>query len=55
MSSFGSGAGSDSFSFVVQDAIEAKVGLAPKVSDYINRKSMVSYVTYAKYKEKIWR
>jgi len=55
VSSFGSGAGSDSFSFIVQDAIDEKRDLAPKISDYVDRKLMIDYVAYAKCTRKILR
>lgn len=50
--SFGSGAGSDAFSIVVQDAIEEKRELAPKTWDYINRKKHIDYALYAKHRRK---
>ncbi len=55
VASFGSGAGSDAFSFVTQEALEEKKNLAPLVSDYIKRKKYISYATYALYKGKIPR
>ena len=48
MTSYGSGAGSDSFSITVTDAIEQKRTLAPPVKYYMNRKSYLSYSIYAK-------
>jgi len=51
--SFGSGAGADAFSVVVQDAIEEKRNLAPTVDDYIKRKIYVDYALYAKFWGKI--
>ena len=46
MTSYGSGAGSDSFSIKVTDLIEEKRQNAKKVQDYIDNKE---YVTYAQY------
>ncbi|MGD0329954.1 MAG: hydroxymethylglutaryl-CoA synthase [Nitrososphaeria archaeon] len=51
MTSYGSGAGSDSFSITVKDAIEQKRMLAPPVKYYINKKSYLSYSIYAKNKK----
>jgi hydroxymethylglutaryl-CoA synthase len=53
VASFGSGAGSDAFSFVVQDGALAKRNHAPTVSDYIKRKQNIDYAIYAKYRKKI--
>jgi len=51
---FGSGAGADAFSIVVQDAIKRKRDLAPKVEDLINkRKVYVDYGVYARLWNKI--
>ena len=50
MTSYGSGAGSDAFSFVVTEEIE-KIQSYPYSTDYyLNRKEMVDYGTYARYK-----
>lgn len=51
--SFGSGAGSDAFSLVVQDGIETRRHLAPKVKDYLERKSYIDYATYARFRSKL--
>jgi hydroxymethylglutaryl-CoA synthase len=48
MTSYGSGAGSDSFSITVKNAIEQKRILAPPVKYYTNKKSYLSYSIYAK-------
>ena len=53
--SFGSGAGSDAFSLVVEEAIEVKRDRAPGVVDYIERKRYVDYATYARFRGKILR
>ncbi len=45
---FGSGAGSDAYSFIVTDKIEEVRDLAPKVDDYIARKKYVDYGMHAK-------
>ncbi|RLF82451.1 hydroxymethylglutaryl-CoA synthase [Thermococci archaeon] len=50
--SFGSGAGSDAFSLIVQDAIEEKRELAPRTMDYVNRKKYLDYALYAKHRGK---
>lgn len=53
--SYGSGAGSDAFSLVVGDAIEAKREVSPKVLDYVNNKVNIDYGTYAKYRQLLVR
>ncbi|HID60737.1 MAG TPA: hydroxymethylglutaryl-CoA synthase [Hadesarchaea archaeon] len=53
--SFGSGAGSDAFSMVVKNAIEEKRDLAPKVTEYVDKKTYVDYSTYAKYRKLLVR
>jgi hydroxymethylglutaryl-CoA synthase len=53
--SYGSGAGSDAFSLVVRDAIEAKRDASPKVLDYVNNKVNIDYGTYAKFRQLLVR
>lgn len=53
VTSYGSGAGSDSFILTVSDAIEEKRNLAPLLKDYVDRKIIVDYTTYMKYRRKI--
>ena len=53
MVSYGSGAGSDAFSFVVQDAIEEKRPLAPPVRVFIERKKYLDYASYARFRGKL--
>ncbi|MEW6748567.1 MAG: hydroxymethylglutaryl-CoA synthase [Candidatus Micrarchaeota archaeon] len=53
MTSFGSGAGSDSFMMTVTDRIDAARDKAPKTKDYIERKKYIDYATYIKYRKKI--
>ncbi|MDH5401991.1 MAG: hydroxymethylglutaryl-CoA synthase [Candidatus Heimdallarchaeota archaeon] len=51
--SYGSGAGSDAFSFVVTDEIEEVRNNAPDTDYYINKKEMLNYAIYAKHRRKI--
>ena len=51
MTSYGSGAGSDSFSFVVTDKIDAKRNLAPSVDHYVKRRTYIDYAIYSKFKK----
>ncbi|MCS7139185.1 MAG: hydroxymethylglutaryl-CoA synthase [Candidatus Nezhaarchaeota archaeon] len=53
MVSYGSGAGSDAFSFMVQDAIEEKRDRAPKVSAFLARRMEIDYSLYVKFRHKI--
>jgi len=53
MTSYGSGAGSDSFSFIVTDKIQEIQDKAPKVSDYVEYKKNINYAQYAKHRSKI--
>ena len=53
VTSYGSGAGSDSFSFIVTDKILERRDLAPKTRDYINNKEYINYGTYVKLRNKL--
>ncbi len=53
MTSFGSGAGSDSFSIKVSDKINEKRARQIKVADYIANKKYIEYTTYLKYRKKL--
>jgi len=53
MTSYGSGAGSDSFYITVNDAIENKRDMCPKTWDMIHNKRYIDYATYTKYRRKI--
>ncbi len=53
MTSFGSGAGSDAFSFRVTDQLDGIRSGAPSVSDLLAEKEYVDYATYARHKGKI--
>ncbi|HEW89743.1 MAG TPA: hydroxymethylglutaryl-CoA synthase [Candidatus Bathyarchaeota archaeon] len=53
MVSYGSGAGSDAFSFVVQEAIEEKRPLAPPIKAFLIRKKYVDYASYARFRGKL--
>ncbi len=50
--SYGSGAGSDAFSFVVTDEIENKRDRAVLVDQYISRRKELDYAMYAKHRGK---
>ena len=51
--SFGSGAGSDAFALRVTDAITERQGRAPKTRDYIARRTVIDYATYARLRGKL--
>ncbi len=53
MTSFGSGAGGDSFEIEVTDKIESVRNRAPKTADYIANKKYIDYANYLKYRNKI--
>jgi hydroxymethylglutaryl-CoA synthase len=51
--SFGSGAGSDAFSFVVTERIAGRKRLAPSTKAYLARRKEIDYATYARYRKKL--
>ncbi|MBN2478293.1 hydroxymethylglutaryl-CoA synthase [Candidatus Micrarchaeota archaeon] len=51
--SFGSGAGSDSFILTVTDLIEERRNKAKLVKEFVDEKKYISYATYAKYRGKL--
>jgi len=51
--SYGSGSGSDAFSITVNDKIEERRDLAPKVESFLENTIHVDYSIYAKYKGKL--
>lgn len=53
MTSYGSGAGSDSFSFIVTDKILERRDLAPKTRDYIENKEYIDYGMYVRMMKKL--
>ncbi len=53
MVSYGSGAGSDAFDLVVTDKIEDVKRRAPSTRDYINRRTVIDYATYCRYRGKL--
>jgi hydroxymethylglutaryl-CoA synthase len=53
LTSFGSGAGSDAFSFVVTDAIIERSGRAIKTQEYIARRTEIDYGLYVRYRQKL--
>lgn len=55
VTSYGSGSGSDSFSFVVTNKILQAQKLGKKTIDYINNKKYVDYGTYVKLRGKLLR
>jgi hydroxymethylglutaryl-CoA synthase len=53
MCSFGSGAGSDAFSFVVTEKIRERHAKAPKTMWYVQRREVIDYALYARYRGKL--
>ena len=53
LTSYGSGAGADSFVFTTTDKIEERQNLAPKTQHYLDKKEYIDYGTYVKLKSKL--
>jgi len=53
VTSFGSGAGSDSFSITVTDRINEARNKAPTTKEYIAKKHYIDYSTYIKFRKKL--
>jgi len=53
VTSFGSGAGSDSFSITVTDKIDSVRGRAPTTQSYIDKKRYIDYAAYIKFRRKL--
>jgi hydroxymethylglutaryl-CoA synthase len=53
MVSYGSGAGSDAFDLVVTDRITEAAGKAPRVQDYIDRRTEIDYAMYSRFRGKL--
>jgi hydroxymethylglutaryl-CoA synthase len=51
--SFGSGAGSDAFSLRVTDKITERRNGAPSTRQYVARRTVIDYATYARYRKKL--
>jgi hydroxymethylglutaryl-CoA synthase len=52
--SFGSGAGSDAFSFLATDLIEQARHQALRTRDYVARRVAIDYATYVRYRQKLY-
>ncbi len=53
LASFGSGAGSDAFSFVVTERIAERQRVAPSTQAYLARRKPIDYATYVRYRRKL--
>ncbi len=53
LASFGSGAGSDAFSFVVTERIKGCRAMAPSTQAYVARRKPIDYALYARYRKKL--
>ena len=53
VTSYGSGAGSDSFCFTVTDKITQMRGNTPKFEDFVQNKKNIDYATYARMRRKL--
>jgi hydroxymethylglutaryl-CoA synthase len=51
--SFGSGAGSDAFSYVVTDRILERRDLAKRTAWYVSRREVIDYAMYARFRNKL--
>lgn len=51
--SFGSGAGSDVFSYVVTDKILERSDLAKRTAHYVGRREVIDYARYARFRNKL--
>jgi hydroxymethylglutaryl-CoA synthase len=51
--SFGSGAGSDAFSYVVTDKILERRDLAKRTAWYVSRRQVIDYALYARFRNKL--
>lgn len=51
--SFGSGAGSDAFSYVVTDKLVERRDLAKRTAFYLGRREFIDYARYARYRNKL--
>lgn len=51
--SFGSGAGSDVFSYVVTDKILERTDLAKRTAFYVGRRELIDYARYARFRNKL--
>jgi hydroxymethylglutaryl-CoA synthase len=52
--SYGSGAGSDAFSLRVTDEIEGRRDRAPRTQVYVERRRVIDYGTYVRYRKKLY-
>lgn len=53
LTSFGSGAGSDSFSVVVEEQIKKMRGKAPSVEEFVNDRKYIDYAIYVKLRRQL--
>ncbi len=53
MVSYGSGAGSDAFDILVTERIAERRAVAPKVRDYVARRTEIDYALYVRYRGKL--
>ncbi len=52
---YGSGAGADAYSIIVDEGIEERRSRAPSLSTLISRKKVIDYALYVKFREKVRR